>query len=125
MLWRSQGRTDKAIEHYNKALSLSPASTLVLNNLAWILATNQNSNLRDGARAVQLAEKASKLSGYKDAVFLDTLAAAYAEAGRFHEAWQTAQKAVELALTEGRAQLAEDIKKRMQLYKAGKVFYES
>ena len=125
LLWRSQGRTDKAIEHYNKALSLSPASTLVLNNLAWILATNQNSNLRDGARAVQLAEKASKLSGYKDAVFLDTLAAAYAEAGRFHEAWQTAQKAVELALTEGRAQLAEDIKKRMQLYKAGKVFYES
>jgi tetratricopeptide (TPR) repeat protein len=125
LLWLSQERTDKAIEHYKTALSLSPDSTPLLNNLAWILATNKTSNLRDGARAVHLAEKACKLSDYKDAVFLDTLAAAYAETGRFHEAVQTAQKAVELALAEGRAQLAEAIKKRMQLYKAGKVFYES
>jgi tetratricopeptide (TPR) repeat protein len=125
LIWLAQERTDKAIEHYNKALSLSPDSTLVLNNLAWILATYRNSSFRDGARAVQLAEKACTLSGYKDPVFLDTLAAAYAEAGRFHEALQTAQKAVEFALAEGRVQLAGDIKKRIQLYKAGKVFYAS
>ena len=125
LVWLTQKRTDKAIEHYKTALSLSPDSTLLLNNLAWILATQQNSNFRDGARAVQLAEKACKLSGYKDAVFLDTLAAAYAETGRFHEALETAQKAVELALAKGRAQLAEDIRRRMQLYQAGKPFYES
>ena len=125
LVWLTQKRTDKAIEHYKTALSLSPDSTLLLNNLAWILATQQNSNFRDGARAVQLAEKACKLSGYKDAVLLDTLAAAYAEAGRFHEALETAQKGVELALAKGRAQLAEDIRSRMQLYKAGKPFYES
>jgi len=119
----AQERTDKAIEHYNKALSLSPDSTMVLNNLAWILATHKDSSFRDGARAVQLAEKACKLTGYKDAVFLDTLAAAYAEAGRFHEALQTAQKAVKYALAGGRAQLAGDIKKRIPLYSAGKPFY--
>jgi len=120
-----QGQAKQAIEHYQEALRLDPDSTIVLNNLAWILATNGRSNFRDGARAVQLAEKACTLSGYKNAVFLDTLAAAYAEGGRFHEALQTAQKAVELALAKGRPELAKDIEKRMQLYQAGKPFYET
>ena len=82
-------------------------------------------SFRDGVRAVQLAERACTLTAYKDAVFLDTLAAAYAEAGRFHQALQSAQKAVELALAKGHAELARDIEKRMQLYKAGKPFYET
>ncbi|UCF02040.1 MAG: tetratricopeptide repeat protein [Deltaproteobacteria bacterium] len=125
LVWLSQQRTDKAIEHYQKALSFSPDSTVVLNNLAWILATHENSSFRDGARAVQLAEKACTLSGYKNAIFLDTLAAAYAEAGRFHEALQTAQKASKLSVAEGRVELAKEIERRMQLYKAGKPFYES
>jgi tetratricopeptide (TPR) repeat protein len=125
LVWLSQKRTDKTIEHYQKALSLSPDSTLVLNNLAWILATHENSSFRDGARAVQLAEKACTLSGYENAIFLDTLAAAYAEAGRFHEAVQAAQKASKLAVAEGRVELAKEIERRMQLYKAGKPFYES
>jgi tetratricopeptide (TPR) repeat protein len=125
LVWSEQERADKTIEHYQMALNLSPDETIVLNNLAWILATNQNSNFRDGVRAVQLAEKACALTGYENAVSLDTLAAAYAEAGRFQEALQTAQKAVELTLAEGRVELAKDIEKRMQLYKAGKPFHES
>jgi len=124
-VWARQGQAKHAIEHYQEALRLDPDSAIVLNNLAWILATNGSSNFRDGARAVQLAEKACALSGYKNAVFLDTLAAAYAEAGRFNEAIQTAQKGVELALTMERGELAKDIEKRMQLYRAGKPFYET
>jgi len=125
LVWAGQERPDKAIEHYQQALSLSPDSTVVLNNLAWILATNQNPSFRDGVRAVQLAEKACTLTAYKNAVSLDTLAAAYAEAGRLNEALRTAQKAVELAVAEGRVELAKDIEKRMQFYQAGKPFYES
>ena len=125
LIWAGQQRADKAIEHYQMALNLSPDSVVVLNNLAWILATHQNSNSRDGARAVQLAEKACTLTAYKNAVSLDTLAAAYAEVGRFHEALQSAQKAVELALATDRPELARDIEKRMQLYKAGKPYHES
>jgi len=124
-VWAKQGQTKKAIEHYQQALSLSPDSTVVLNNLAWILATNQNSSFRDGARAVRLAEKACSVSGYKNAIFLDTLAAAYAEAGRFHEALRTAQNAARRAVAEGRVELAKEIEKRMQLYKADKPFHES
>jgi tetratricopeptide (TPR) repeat protein len=123
-LWAGQGQTAKAIEHYQTALNLDPDSMVVLNNLAWILATHRNSNFRDGARAVQLAEKACRLTAYKNAVSLDTLAAAYAEAGRFHQALQTAQKAVETAQAEGQAELAKDIEKRMRFYQAGKPFYE-
>ncbi|MBT8407343.1 MAG: tetratricopeptide repeat protein, partial [Deltaproteobacteria bacterium] len=125
LVWAGQERADKAIEHYQQALSLSPDETVVLNNLAWILATNQNPSFRDGVRAVRLAEKACALTAYKNAVSLDTLAAAYAETGRFNEALQTAQKAAKLAVAEGRAELAKDIEKRMQLYKAGKPFHES
>ncbi|MGD8437120.1 MAG: tetratricopeptide repeat protein, partial [Syntrophobacterales bacterium] len=125
LVWVRKERADKAIEHYQAALSLSPDETIVLNNLAWIMATDKNSAFRDGVRAVQLAEKSCTLTAYKNPVSLDTLAAAYAETGRFHEAFQTAQKAVELALAEGRAELANDIERRMQLYKAGKPFHES
>ncbi len=117
-------QTEKAIEHYQEVLRLSPDSPTVLNNLARILATHENHKFRDGARAVQLAERACILTGDKNAAFLDTLAAAYAEAARFNDAARTAQKAVELALTTGRVELARDMEKRMLSYQAGKACCE-
>ncbi len=117
-------QTEKATEQYQEVLRLSPDSTAVLNNLAWILATHANQNFRDGARAVQLAERACILTGHKNPDFLDTLAAAYAEAARFNDAVQTAQKAVELALAMGRIELSRNIEKRMQFYQAEKAYYE-
>jgi Flp pilus assembly protein TadD len=87
-----------------------------LNNLAWIRATDRSAELRDGAQAVKLAERCCKLSNYKMNGTLDTLAAAYAEAGRFDDAirWQT--KAIELA---GAADTSE-LKKQLESYQAGK-----
>ena len=68
---------------------------------AWMLATNPNASVRNGAEAVELAQRAVELSGGREPAILDTLAAAYAEAGRFPEAVKTAQRAAALASARG------------------------
>jgi tetratricopeptide (TPR) repeat protein len=118
------GRTAEAIAHYQEALRLSDNSPSILNNLAWLFATHKNPKFRDGEKAVQLAAKACLLTNQNNATYLDTLAAAYAEIGRFDEAVQTAQKAVELARASGQTGLAKDMENRILLYRAGKPFYE-
>src|SRR5207249_4173925 len=95
------GRTEEAKRHYEEALRLDPASIEALNNQAWLLATSGDPKLRDGARAVELAEQACRLTGFKTTVMVGTLAAAYAESGRFSEAVAAAQKACELAQKSG------------------------
>jgi tetratricopeptide (TPR) repeat protein len=75
----------------------APDSPALLNELAWILATDQRPNLRDGAKAIRLSERACVLTKRQRATFVLTLAAAYAEAGRFSEAANTAGEALSLA----------------------------
>ena len=104
--------------------SVTPADTNLLNDTAWTLATNPNASVRDGAEAVALAQRAVKLSGGREPAILDTLAAAYAEAGRFADAVQTAQKAIDLATQQNRQTLAASIKARRQLYEAKTPFRE-
>ena len=72
-----------------------------LNNLAWLLAAHPSDALRNGAEAVRLAERACELSEHREPVMLGTLAAAYAEAGRFGDAVKTAEKARDLAAATG------------------------
>ena len=86
LLLADQGRTAEAIAEIREALRLKPDRPGPLNNLAWILAASPEAELRDGAGAVRLAERACKLTAYQEAGLLDTLAVAYAEAGRFPEA---------------------------------------
>ena len=99
-----QGRkqTRAAMECFRKALKAQPDWPETLNNLAWILASNPDSTQRNGAEAVTLAERACKLTDYKEPLLVGTLAAAYAEAGRFPEAVIAAEKARALALAAGR-----------------------
>jgi len=111
------GKTSDAVRHYRHALRLDGDRLAALNNLAWILATNENPELRDGPEAVRLAERACELTDYKDPGTLDTLGVAYAEAGRFAEAVTTAEEAVRLAASAGEAQLAREIQSRLELYK--------
>jgi len=92
--------------------------------LAWILATHPDARLRDSAQALQLATRAFELSPPNDAAALDTLAAAYAEAGRFDDAIKSAQRAAELAQADGPKQLLGDIQARLLLYRAGKPYRE-
>jgi serine/threonine protein kinase/Flp pilus assembly protein TadD len=68
-----------------------------LNEHAWQLATDPDAKFRDGAWAVALAEKAVAVTNRKDPTILDTLAAAYAEAGRFIDAARVQQEAIALA----------------------------
>lgn len=111
----SLGEHERAIDDYEMALDvfdeqLSKAENSdeisdrqkeiksgLLNNLAWVLATSPDDDLRDGDRAVELATEASELTDYKAAYILSTLASAYAENGDFDKARKWATKAVELA----------------------------
>jgi tetratricopeptide (TPR) repeat protein len=102
------------------ALALKPDMVEALENLAWILATHPSEALRNGAEAVRLAERACKLSQYREPVSLVTLAAAYAEAGRFGDAVKTAEKARDLAAAAGLKDVAAKNSERLELYRAGK-----
>ena len=113
-----EGRLEPAIENYNEALRIKPNYAAAINNLAWILATTEDTRFRNPADAVKLAQRACVLTNYKDPQSLDTLAAAYAAAGRFEEAIETAEKAMELAVSAGRKDLATEIQDRLRLYQA-------
>jgi Flp pilus assembly protein TadD len=119
-----QGKSDEAIRHYEEALRIRPDDPRPYNNLAWIRATHPEARFRDGAEAVELAEKACELWGYTEPIFLGTLGAAYAENGRFSEAVSTLQKAISLAMSAGRKELVEDLKKSLKAYKAGRTYRE-
>lgn len=92
-----QRATDKAVMHYEKALAVAPEMPVVVNNLALILATSTDPRFRNGNRAIELAKQAVELSGRKNPSTFRTLAAAYAETGRFKEAIETTKRAMKLA----------------------------
>jgi tetratricopeptide (TPR) repeat protein len=119
------GQLDKAIMHWNQTLQLKPDHVNVINKLAWLFATNENPQYRNSIRAVELAERGCKLTAYKEPRLLDTLAAAYAEAGRFDEAVRTAERALELAKLSGEGQLAVNMGKRQELYRQGQAYHGS
>ncbi|MFZ5449864.1 MAG: tetratricopeptide repeat protein [Thermodesulfobacteriota bacterium] len=116
-----QGKMNQAMMQYKEAIRLKPDYPQALNNLAWILATTSDRNLRDGPAAVSLAEQANQFTGYGQPGMLDTLAAAYAEAGRFSEAIQASRKAVELARRAGDTELLKQLEATMRSLQAGRL----
>ncbi len=119
-----QGKRDEAIAEYRAALEINPDWPAPLNDLAWFRATDPDPSKRDGPEAVALAERACRLTGFQQALFVGTLAAAYAEAGRFDEAIQTGQKARQLALAAGQKELADKNRQLLELYRARKAYHE-
>jgi tetratricopeptide (TPR) repeat protein len=107
-------------DHLREAVRLRPDWPEALNNLAWLLATHKDPGLRDGPEAVRLAERVVSLSHSNDAGHLDTLAAAYAEAGQFSNAVVTARTALALARQTGLTNDVREISTRLALYKAGR-----
>ncbi|MGD1087654.1 MAG: hypothetical protein ABR955_02880 [Verrucomicrobiota bacterium] len=119
------GRNEEAKFHLDEALRIKPDSILTMNNLAWLLATCPDANVRDGARAIQLAERACELTDHQVPMCIGTLAAAYAEAGRFDDAIATAQKACALAKKLGKQGLLQKNQELLELYHAHKPYRES
>jgi tetratricopeptide (TPR) repeat protein len=118
------GRPADALAQWRLGLALEPDNAPALGRAAWILATSRNDALRNGAEAVRFGARAVELAGGSDAAALDCLAAAYAEAGRFPDAVETARHALALAGQQNKAALAGAIRTRLALYEAQTPFRE-
>jgi tetratricopeptide (TPR) repeat protein len=114
------GKHADAVKDFAAALEVEPKDSGILNNLAWVLATSPDDDVRDGKRAIELAERACKETEYKQAHILSTLAAAHAETGDFATAKKWSEKAVELADDEVR----DNLRKELESYRAEKPWRE-
>jgi tetratricopeptide (TPR) repeat protein len=120
----TRGLQKDAIAEYEHAARISPQDPLARNNLAWLLATSSDASIRDGNRAIEVAEHAVHLSRGKDPNYLRTLAAACAESGRFAEAIAAAEQALRIAGTEGKSGLANALRDEIALYEIGLPYHE-
>ncbi len=123
-LFYEQGKLEQAIKHWSQTLRINPDLVGVLNNLAWILATHQDEQIRNPDEAIRLAQRACELTKFKHPDLLDTLSAAYAAAGEFDEAVDIAERALKLYKDSGLERKAEDLQNRMELFKKGQAYRE-
>jgi len=123
-----KGRVDEAIVQFQKTLAIQPGLVKgqdILANIAWLLATSPDPSVRNGTKAVELSQQTDRLSGRKNPVMAATLAAAYAEAGRFPEAITTAQRALQLATSQNNVALVAALESQLKLYQAGSPFRDT
>ncbi|QDV44805.1 tetratricopeptide repeat protein [Stieleria neptunia] len=125
----SVGDHDKAIEDYERAIKVAGDDSTnfdlsgILNNLAWVLATSPQDSVRDGARSVELGERAVELTDGQEPHILSTLAAGYAEMGNFEKAIEWSSKAVDVGKAQEHEQL-EQLEEELEQYRAGKPWRE-
>ena len=108
------GEHEKAVADYEVAIKSAADDSGILNNFAWVLATSPDDGLRNGKRALELAEKACQLTDYQQAHILSTLAAAYAESGDFEAALKWSHKAVDAGDETVKAQLQQELESYKQ-----------
>jgi tetratricopeptide (TPR) repeat protein len=116
------GRNGEAKKSLEQALRLQPNDPSTLNDLAWLLATSRDSRIRDGRKAVNLAQRACKLSEWKNAFSIDTLAAAFATAGDFSDAVKYQQLAISRLEPADRKAQERGMEQRLQQYSSGRPF---
>jgi Flp pilus assembly protein TadD len=115
-----KGETENAIAQWRQTLAFDPDNGDAAKNLAWVLATSTDAHLRDGRKAVELAQRAALLPGGNTAIVLRTLAAALAENNQFEEAVATAERAQRLAEATGDNTMAENLRQCAELFRQGK-----
>jgi tetratricopeptide (TPR) repeat protein len=109
------GRFARAANDFNRAIQLDPDSARAHQSAAWLKATCPDSRFRNESSALELAERARQLVGEDDYHYLDTLAAAHANAGRFEEAVKVQRQVVTLAPPDD----ADRFEERLTLYQSG------
>lgn len=95
MIYHERGKFEKAIKAYEKILELDPSQPVALNNLAWLLVTVPDEDLREYGRALRLAKRAVALE--RSPIYLDTLAEAYHVNGYRNEALRAIDEAIAVA----------------------------
>ena len=116
--YAARGKRALAAQQFARAIEASPNNPFLLNRLAWLLATSPEDEVRNGARAVESAERAVSLTSRQDLMSLETLSAAYAEAGRFDDAVATGREALALAERQGNSAEATELARRIGLFEA-------
>lgn len=119
------GDEKTAIRHKREVIRLGSGEPALRNDVAWTLATSGDEQIRDPAEAIRLAEALVNEAQTRDPNEIDTLAAAYAAAGRFDDAVRTASQAASLAAERGQIQLAETIRSRVEIYRSQRPYVES
>ena len=114
-----------AVFHYRKGLQHQPENKVASNNLAWLLATASDKNVRDPNEALRIAYQLNVDTGDKIPTVLDTLAAALASNGKFSAAVETAERALSVEKKESQNKLNSSLKNRLELYRAGKPYTET
>jgi len=118
----AEGKFAEAVKQNRQALRLEPTLRSARNNLAWLLATSPDTSVRDPAEALRIAEGLRDEAREPSANLLDTLAAAYAAAGRFEEAIRSAEQGVALAEAEGDLEMAQTLRERLSSYRSRKPY---
>ena len=114
----------EAVNDLKKVAALNPKEPAgALNSLAWFYATCPEARVRDGSKAVAAATKACELTHWKEWGHIDTLAAAYAEAGKFQEAVKYQKQALEM-VSKNQSDLVEGARKRLSLYQQHRPYRE-
>jgi tetratricopeptide (TPR) repeat protein/mono/diheme cytochrome c family protein len=119
---RAQHRPAAAIAEYRLALDVNPDLIEPLASLAWLLATSGDATIRRPAEAVELAERAVALTSHQDVTALDTLAAAYAAAGKYRDAAGVERLALEIVESARETEAAKPIRERLDLYRRNRPF---
>jgi Flp pilus assembly protein TadD len=122
-LWAS-GNSQEAVAQYRQVLEMKPNWDVVANALAWLLATDPDEGVRNGAEAVKWAQVAVHSEKGQNPEYLDTQAAAYAEAGQFEKAIAAARQALLMAEESKDLGLINDIKGRLRIYQSGRPFHD-
>jgi spermidine synthase len=119
------GDEKAAIRHKREVIRLGSGEPALRNDVAWTLATSRDEQIRDPAEAIRLAEALVDEAQTRDPNEIDTLAAAYAAAGRFEDAVRTASQAASLAAERGQTELAETIRSRVEIYRSQRPYVDT